>query len=132
LKKALLTLLAVGVFFSYFELPAPRYSELNDYPSVVATELETSIKLDPSLSNAGLKVLRAWGWRWGRYGARVQVWGIQNRSQQKLIEQHLKSIKSKLGTKRFIRAELWSVYPGVPPHTSTEPEKVVILGSFSS
>ena len=132
MKKTLIALLAVGVFFSYFEIPAPRYSELNDYPSIIATELEVAIKFDPSLSHAELKVLRAWHWRWGRYGAGLQIWGIQNQSQQQLIVQHLNTIKSKIGIRRFIRAELWSGYPGVPPHTSSEPENVVILKAFSS
>jgi len=132
LKKALIGVLVVGVFFSYFELPAPRQSLPMDYPSVVSVELENSIKLDPSLASANLRVLWAWGWRWGRYGASVQVWGIQNQAQQERVEQHLKAIKSRIGIKRYIRAELWSGYPGVPPHRSPDPEKVIILRSFSS
>ena len=114
-KKALIGVVAVGLLFSYFEFPAPRYSEPTDYPSVVALELEKSIKADQSFGNVDLRVLRSWAWRWGRYGAGIQIWGIQNQRQQEILLQDLKTIKLRAGSKRFVEVEFISGLPDRPP-----------------
>jgi hypothetical protein len=114
-KKALIGVIAVGLFFTYFELPAPRYSEPTDYPSVVADELKKSIKVDQAFAHVNLRVMRAWGWRWGRYGASIQIWGVQNQRQQEVLLQHLKTIKLRIGSKRFVEVEFMGGLPDGPP-----------------
>jgi hypothetical protein len=114
-KPVLIGIVLVGLFFAYFELPTPRASGPTDYPSVLADELKIFIKSDPTFENVDLRVLRSWGWRWGRWGARIQIWGIQNQHQQEVLLQHLKNAKPRLGAKRFVSVEFLGGLPDRPP-----------------
>ena len=102
------------LFSTKFEMPGPRHSQPNDYPSLVAVDLKQAIHADSNLNRGDLRVLWCWDWRW-RYGADIQVWGIENPSQQEAIIRHLESIKSNLGTGRFIHVEFLSGPPDRPP-----------------
>ena len=87
------------------EVPGPRYSEATDYPSRVADELTKALGQDPSFQGHQFRVLRAWSWRWGRYGAVLQVEGVTTPAQQAAVLSHLRAIKQSLNTGRFISVE---------------------------
>ena len=97
-------LVAVGSFYSC-ELPAPRYSESGDYPSKVADELAKALNRDPAFTGQQFRVLRSWGWRWGRYGANLQIEGVATQPQQVAVLNHLREIKHALNSDRFISVE---------------------------
>ena len=112
-KSLLLSFAIVVAGFSYVELPGIRYCEPNDFPSVIAVRLETKIKETNSLnSTQPLPVMRGWDWRWGRYGAGLQIWGIDTQWQQDTILNHLKQIKAESGSHRFINVEFMHGLPG--------------------
>ena len=103
-----------GICLGYMELPSPRYSEGTHYPSVLATRLEFAIKADERLANTRFRVLRTWGWRWGRWCASIQVWGVENDYQEQLILDHLRAIRADIKSRRAIQVEFVQGLPEPP------------------
>ena len=104
----------VALLTGRLELPGPRYSESTDYPSRVSVALQQEIAKDPILMNQPMRVLWAWDWRWGRYCATVQVWGVATQEQQARLIQHLREIKSTTPDHRTIKVEFLEMLPDAP------------------
>jgi len=118
-------LLALGLWIAGFEMPGPRYSEAMDFPSVVAERASVLLSQDPTFQSQKPIVLRAWNWRWGRYCATIQVWGIQNVSQRAAASRVLHQVSDELGHARYIQAEYRAGRPDSAPFGSKLGDEVI-------
>jgi len=112
--KALLLIVGiVAAMFTYLELPRIDYCEPTDFPAVVAIKLDAKIKHSNLLQpTQPFPIMRCWGWRWGRCGAYIQVWGIDSQWQQDAIVRYVLQAKEETGSHRFIRIEFMHGQPG--------------------